>query len=153
MNRTMLMFAIIATVTAVGACNKKDFNAITGTTDYASVSLTTDPTSFNLHVHLVPDSIFFDSTAGHPDTIPAHEVPVDSTLLTATAFIQPQDVAVANGTTNMTFTVGNSVASFNDPYIVPDTTGTTSLTIVYTDVNHSFTTTTAVLPITVTQVP
>jgi hypothetical protein len=153
MHRTMLMCAAIAALAVMAACTKKDSNSVTGSTDYTSVALSSNPGSFDLHVRLVPREID-TSTTGTIDTVPAHEVPADSVAFDPIATIMPEDVAIANGTDNMTFTFGNSAASLNESFFVQgDTTGTTTLTVVYTDVNHNFATTTLVLPITVTEVP
>jgi hypothetical protein len=151
MNRTVLMFTAAAVIAATAACDKKDSNAITGNTDYTSVAIT--PTTSSLHVKLVPDSIFFDSLAGHNDTIPAHIVPVDSVKLAVS--IEPQDVPIANALTNaVTSFSDDGVAEItDDSYLVPDDVGTTTLTVTYTDVNHDFAETTQVIPITVTLAP
>jgi hypothetical protein len=148
------MCAAIAAVVVTAACTTKDNNSVTGSTDYSSVALSSNPSSFDLHVRLVPQKIDTSSTTHVIDTIPAHEVPVDSVAFDPIATIMPADVAIANGIDNMTFTFDNSVASLNESFFVQgDTTGTTTLAVVYTDVNHNFATTTMVLPVTVTQVP
>lgn len=154
MNNKMLRLAVVAAVTvAAAACTKHDPDAITGSTGYTSVVLSSDPAAFNLHVRLVPRAIDTSGT-GVIDTVVAHEEPVDSIAFNPIATIMPQNVPIANGATNMTFTFGSNAASLNESFFVQgDTTGTTTLTVVYTDVNHSFATTTMVLPVTVTQVP
>ena len=144
MNKSKLMFAAIAACVALAGCNKKDLNAITGTDTSTGVALSSDPTSFDLHVRLVP----------RIDTIPAHEVPVDSIAFNPVATLVPQDVVIANGQDNMVFTFNNSVASLNgSQFVQGDTTGTSTLTVTYTDVVHGFATSTLTLPVTVTQVP
>ena len=144
MNKKVLMFAALAACVALSACTKKDFNSITGTDTSTGVSLASDPSSFVLHVHLVP---------AH-DTVPAHEEPVDSIAFDPVATLQPQDVVIPNGQDNMAFTFAQPVASINgSQYVQGDTTGTTSLTVTYTDVVHGFATTSIVLPVTVTEVP
>lgn len=151
MHRTVWMIGALA-VAVAAACSPKDRNFLVGPmTQYDSVSIV--PTSTALHVRLIPDSIFFDSTAGHPDTIPAHEVPVDSTLLAV--MMQPQDVILGNGVALSQVTLSDDpVVTVSDlNYIVPVTTGTTQLTIAFTDHLHSDAVTTRVIPITVTQVP
>jgi len=152
MNNKMLKLAIVAVaVTAAAACDKNDSNSVTGSTDYTSVSLSADPTSFNLHVHIVPQKID-TAESGDIDTVVAHAEPVDSIAFTPVATIEPQDVPIANGIANMTF--ASEVASVNSSsYVQGDTTGTGTLTITYTDVNHGFATTTLDLPVTVTLVP
>jgi hypothetical protein len=146
----MLMYAAIAALAVTAACTTRDNNSVTGSTDYTSVVLSSNVPSFVLHVHLVPQSI--DTSSTGIDTTVAHEVPLDSIEFNPVATIMPQDVPIANGITNMTFT--SPVASVNESFFVQgDTTGTGSLTIVYTDVNHDFATTTLVLPVTVTEVP
>lgn len=152
MNKPKLMFAVFAACVALAACAKKDFNAITGTDTSTGVTLSSDPASFDVHVRLVPREI--DTVSGVIDTIPAHEVPADSTAFNPVATLEPQDVVIANGQDNMVFTFNNSVASLNgSQFVQGDTTGTSSLTITYTDVVHGFATTTLTLPVTVTQVP
>jgi hypothetical protein len=153
MNRSMLMLAVVAVIVTVGACTKKDFNAITGTTDYTSVALSSEPASYTLHVEFVPTAIVTDTATGLPDTIPAHYVPVDSTEFSVTATLEPQGVVVANGLSNTTITPDNSdVASLNSDggFVIGTGPGTTNLTFVYTDVDHNFTTTSLSVPVTVT---
>ena len=49
MDNRMLRLAVVALgVVAATACTKHDNNAITGTTDYTSVALSSDPASFDL---------------------------------------------------------------------------------------------------------
>jgi hypothetical protein len=153
MNNKMLRLAVVAVgVVAAVACTKKDSNSITGTTDYTSVALSLDPSSFDLHVQLVPREIDTSSTTGKIDTIPAHEVPVDSIAFNPVATIMPEDVPIANAVSNMTFS--SPISSVNgSSYLQGDTTGTGTMTIVYTDVNHNFATTSLDVPVTVTQVP
>ena len=152
MNNKMLRLAFVAVaVTAAAACDKKDSNSLTGTTDYTSVALSSDPASFNLHVQLVPQKID-TSDAGVIDTVPAHDEAVDSIAFNPVATIMPQDVPIANGVANMTF--GSAVAEVNSSfYVQGDTTGTGTLTVTYTDVNHGFATTTLDIPVTVTLAP
>jgi len=152
MNKSKLMFAALAACVVLAGCNKKDFNAITGTDTSTGIALSSDPTSFDVHVRLVPRAI--DTVGTKIDTIPAHEVPTDSIALNPVATLVPQDVVIANGQTNMVFTFNNSVASVNgSQFVQGDTTGTSSLTVTYTDVVHGFATTTLTMPVTVTQVP
>jgi hypothetical protein len=147
----MLMCAAIAALAVMAACTKNDSNAVTGSTDYESVALSSNVPSFVLHVQLVPQSID-TASSGKIDTTVAHEVPLDSIEFNPVATTMPQDVPIANGITNMTFT--SPVASVNSSFFVQgDTTGTDNLTVVYTDVNHDFATTTLILPVTVTEVP
>lgn len=155
MIRLKLMLAAAAVIAVVAACSKNEPNGITGSTEFTGVALATNPSSFALHVRLVPESTYFDSTAGHDSTIPAHDIPLDSTLFDVTASTVPQNLVIANGFDNMTFDspVAALVAGADGNYVVPDTTGSASFTVTYTDVDHNFATTTAVLPITVTQVP
>ena len=123
----MLRLAVAAAaVLAAAACTKNDANAITGTTDYTSVAVQSDPTSFDLAVG-------------------------DSAAFTPSATIEPQNLVIANGTDNMTFSFSNpDVAEINGSgYVQGDAAGTTTLTITYTNVNHNFATTTLDVPITV----
>jgi hypothetical protein len=154
MNRLKFLFASFAACVALAACTKKDFNAITGTSDFTSVALSSDPATFDLHVRLEPQTITVDSstTPFTVDTVPAHYVPADSVAFDPIATLEPQGVAVANGQDNMSYTFGDSkVASINESfYVQGDTVGTTTLTVTYTDVDHNFTTTPLVLPVTVT---
>lgn len=131
MNNQMLRLTIVAVaVMAAAACTKRDNNSITGSTDYTSVSLGSDPTAFTVAVG-------------------------DSAEFTPTATIEPQGVAIANATDNMTFSFSNpDVAEINGSgFVQGDAVGTTTLTITYTDVNHNFTTTTLDVPVTVTGAP
>ena len=131
MNNQMLRLTIVAVaVMAAAACTKRDNNSITGSTDYTSVSLGSDPTSF---------------------TVPVG----DSAEFTPTATIEPQGVAIANATDNMTFSFSNpDVAEINGSgFVQGDAVGTTTLTITYTDVNHNFATSTLDVPVTVTGAP
>ncbi|MDQ2931954.1 MAG: hypothetical protein M3Y05_14220 [Gemmatimonadota bacterium] len=155
MIRLKLMLAAAAVIAVVAACSKYEPNGITGGTGFTGVALTTNPSSFALHMRLVPESTYFDSTARRDSTIPAHDIPLDSTLFDVTASIMPQDLAIANGFNNMTFVspVAALVTGTDGNYVVPDTTGSGSFTVTYTDVDHAFATTSAVLPITVTRVP
>jgi len=127
MNNKMLRLAFVAVaVVAAAACDKNDSNSLTGTTDYTSVSLASDPTSFNVEVG-------------------------DSAEFTPTATIEPQGVTIVNGSANMTFSFANpAIAEINGSgYVQGDAAGTTTLTITYTDVNHDFATTTLNVPVTV----
>ncbi len=153
MNRMKFMLAAVSVCALLAACAKRDSNAITGSTDYTSVALSSDPSAFVLHVHLVPRAI--DTTDAGIDTVPAHEEPSDSIAFDPVATLMPQGVVLSNGQNNMTYAFSNSaVASINESFFVQgDTTGTTNLTVTYTDVNHDFATTSLVLPVTVTQVP
>jgi hypothetical protein len=130
MHRQLLMLAVGAAVLATAACSKKDINAITGTTDYTSVQLSSDPTSFTVSVG-------------------------DSAAFAPTARIEPQDVAISNAIDNMNFSFANSgIAEINGSgYVQGDAVGTTTLTITYIDVNHNFATTTLDVPVTVTGAP
>lgn len=152
MNIKMLRLVFVAAaVTAAVACEKKDSNSITGTTDYTSVALSADPTSFNLHVHIVPQKID-TAESGAIDTVVAHAEAVDSIAFSPVAKIEPQDIPIANGLANMTF--ASPIAEVNSSsYVQGDTTGTGVLTITYTDVNHGFATTTLDIPVTVTLAP
>jgi hypothetical protein len=131
MNNRMLRLAVVAVgVVAAAACTKKDSNSITGSNDYTSVQLSSNPTAF---------------------TVPVG----DSAEFTPTATIEPQGVAIANATDNMTFSFANSsIAEVNGSgFVQGDAVGSTTLTITYTDVNHDFATTTLDVPVTVTAVP
>jgi Big-like domain-containing protein len=131
MNNMMLRLAVVAVgVMAAAGCDKKDSNSITGSTDYTSVSLSSDPTSF---------------------TVPVG----DSAEFTPTATIEPQGVAIANGAANMTFSFANpDIAEVNaSGFVQGDEVGSTTLTITYTDVNHDFATTTLDVPVTVIAAP
>ena len=131
MNNKMLRLAVVAVgVVAAAACTKKDSNSITGSTDYTSVTVGSDPTSFTVAVG-------------------------DSAAFTPTATIEPQGVAIANATDNMTFSFANpNVAEVNGSgFVQGDAVGSTTLTITYTDVNHNFTTSTLTVPVTVTGAP
>ena len=131
MNNKMLRLAVVAVgVVAAAACTKKDSNSITGSTDYTSVQLSSDPTSFTV-------------------------AQGDSAEFTPTATIEPQGVVIANGLDNMTFSFSNpDVAEINGSgFVQGDAVGTTTLTITYTDVNHNFATSTLDVPVTVTGAP
>ena len=131
MNNKMLRLAVVAVgVVAAAACTKKDSNSITGSTDYTSVQLASDPTSFTV-------------------------AKGDSAEFTPTATIEPQGVAIANALDNMTFTFANpAVAEVNaSGFVQGDSVGSTTLTITYTDVNHNFATSTLDVPVTVTAAP
>ncbi len=131
MNNKMLRLAVVAVgVVAAAACTKKDSNSITGSTDYTSVQLASDPGSF---------------------TVPVG----DSAEFTPTATIEPQGVAIANATANMTFSFADpTIAEVNGSgFVQGDAVGSTTLTITYTDVNHNFTTTTLDVPVTVIAAP
>jgi hypothetical protein len=131
MNNKMLRLAVVAVgVVAAAACTKKDSNSITGSTDYTSVQLSSDPTSFTVAVG-------------------------DSAAFSPVATTEPQGVAIANGLDNMTFSFANpAVAEVNaSGFVQGDAAGSTTLTIIYTDVNHNFATTTLDIPVTVTAVP
>jgi len=149
MRRQMFMLVVAAGLMSAAACTKKDNNTITGTTDYTSVALASDPTSFSVHIMRNPaDTIPITDTAYVP--LPYY-VPSDSTLFTPTAKIEPQDIAISNGADNMTFTFGSPIAAINGSgFVQGDTVGTTTLTITYTDVNHAYATTSIVVPVTVT---
>lgn len=130
MNKTKLMLAMLAACAALAGCAKKDFNAITGTSDFTSVALSNDPASYTLPV---------GETAG----------------IAPVATLEPQGVAVANGTDNMTFSFSDpAVAEINgDGNLQGDAVGSTTLTVTYTDVDHNFATTTLAIPVTVTAAP
>jgi hypothetical protein len=130
MINTKLLFAAVAACVTLAGCTKKDFNAVTGTTDYTSVSLSNDPASYTLAVG-------------------------EAESLAPVATLQPQGAVVPNGSDNMTFAFSNAdVAEINDDgNLQGDAVGTTTLTVTYTDVDHNFTTTTLDIPITVTAAP
>lgn len=150
MHRKMFMITAVAVMAATAACSKRDNNAITGTTDYTSVSLSSDVNSFTVHVYPNPaDTIDVDD----PNYVDVpHYLPTDSTEFTPTAKIEPQDVAIVNGSQNMTYTFDpGTLADVNGSgFVEGDAPGTGSMTITYTDVNHDFAQTTLVLPVTVT---
>jgi hypothetical protein len=149
MHRQMLMLAVAAAVVSTAACTKKDNNSITGNTDYSSVAVSSDPTSFHVHVMRNPaDTIAPSNPAYVP--LPFY-VASDSTLFTPTAKIEPQDVVISNGADNMSFTFSNPIAHINgSSYVQGDSLGTSTMTITYIDVNHNFAPTTLDVPITVT---
>jgi len=125
MNNKMLRLAVVAVaVVAAAACDKNDNDSITGSTDYTSVTVGSDPSSFTVDVG-------------------------DSVEFTPTATIEPQGVVIANGTQNMTFAFANpAIAEINGSgFVQGDAPGTTTLTITYTDVNHDFTQTTLSVPV------
>ena len=131
MNNRILKLAVAAVAAvAAAACTKHDSNSITGSTNYTSVTMSSDPTSFTV-------------------------AKGDSAAFTPTATIEPQGVVIANGSANMTYTFANpAIAEVNGSgFVQGDAVGTTTLTITYTDVNHSFTTTTLGVPVTVTAAP
>ena len=130
MNKTKLMLAMVVACAALAGCAKKDFDALTGTTDFTSVSLSNDPTSYHV-------------TVG------------ETAAFAPVATLEPQGVAVANGSDNMTFSFYHpGVAEINDNGdLQGDSVGTTTLTVTYTDVDHNFTTTTLDIPVTVTLAP
>jgi hypothetical protein len=131
MTNRMLRLAVVAVgVVAAAACTKHDSNSITGSTDYTSVTVSSDPTSF---------------------TVPVG----DSAEFSPTATIEPQGVAIANASANMTFSFANpAIAEVNaSGFVQGDAVGTTTLTITYTDVNHNFTTSTLDVPVTVIGAP
>lgn len=132
MNKTKLMLAAFAGCLTLAACQKKDFNAITGTDQTTSVSLSNDSTAY----HILEG--------------------VDNAIAIApVATLQPQGVAVGNGTTNMTYSFSDpSIAEINaDGNLQGDAVGTTTLTVTYTDVVHNFATTTLDIPVTVLAAP
>jgi hypothetical protein len=131
MTNRMLRLAVVAVgVVAAAACTKHDSNSITGSTDYTSVTVSSDPTSF---------------------TVPVG----DSAEFSPTATIEPQGVAIANASANMTFSFANpAIAEVNaSGFVQGDAVGSTTLTITYTDVNHNFTTSTLDVPVTVIGAP
>ena len=130
MHRKMLMLAVVAGVLTTAACTKRDINAITGSTDYTSVQLSSDPTSFSVVVG-------------------------DSAAFTPTATLEPQGVAISNGSDNMTFTFADpNIAEVNGSgFVQGDAVGNTTLTITYTDVNHDNATTSIDVPVAVTGAP
>jgi hypothetical protein len=132
MNKTKLMLAMIAACAALAGCTKKDFNAVTGTTDFTSVALSNDSTAYHIQ-------------AGADGAV----------ALAPVATLEPQGVVVANGSDNMTFSFANeAVAHLNDDGNLQGySTGSTSVTVTYTDVDHNFATTTLVIPITVSAAP
>jgi hypothetical protein len=123
-NRMLRLAAAAVVVVAAAACTKHDSNSITGSTDYTSVALSSDPTSFNVAVG-------------------------DSAEFTPTATTEPQGAVIANGIDNMTFSFANpAIAEINGSgYVQGDAPGSTTLTITYTDVNHNFATTTLDVPV------
>jgi hypothetical protein len=130
MHRQMLMIVAAVAAISVVACDKKDINGITGSTGFDSITLTSDPTSFSVALG-------------------------DSAEFTPTAKIEPQDVAIANGIDNMTFTFANpDIAEINGSgYVQGDAVGNTTLTITYTDVDHNYATTSIDVPVSVTGAP
>jgi hypothetical protein len=130
MNKKKLMLAMLTACVTLAGCTKKDFNAVTGTSDFTSVTLSNNPTSYTIAV------------GGTADFAPV-------------ATLEPQGVAVANGSDNMTFSFSNpAVAEINgDGLLQGDAVGTTTLTVTYTDVDHNFATTTLDIPVTVTAAP
>ena len=132
MNKTKLLLAMIAACAALAGCTKKDFNAVTGTTDFTSVSLSNDSTAYHI-LEGVDNAVAF--------------APV--------ATLEPQGVVVANGSDNMTFSFANpDVASLNDDGNLQGfSVGTTTVTVTYVDVDHNFATTTLDIPITVSAAP
>lgn len=130
MHRQMLMIVTTVAAIATVACTKKDNNSITGTTGFDSITLTSDPNTFSVALG-------------------------DSAEITPTAKIEPQDIAIANGIDNMTFTFANSsIAEINGSgYVQGDAVGSTTLTITYTDVDHNYATTSIDVPVTVTGAP
>ena len=132
MNKTKLMLAMLAACVALAGCEKKDFDAVTGTTEFESVSLSNDSTAY----HIV---------AGDDGAV----------ALAPVATLEPQGVVVANGGDNMTFEFANEdVAHLNDDGNLQGySAGSTTVTVTYVDVDHNFATTTMVIPITVTAAP
>jgi Bacterial Ig-like domain (group 2) len=132
MNKTKLMLAMIAACAALAGCAKKDFDAVTGTTDFTSVALSNDSTAY----HIV---------AGADGAV----------TLAPVATLEPQGVIVANGSDNMTFSFANpDVAHINDDGNLQGfSAGSTTVTVTYTDVDHNFATTTLDIPITVSAAP
>ena len=131
MTNKMLRLAVVAIgVVAAAACTKHDSNSITGSDDYTSVALSSDPSSF---------------------TVPVG----DSAAFSPIATIEPQGIAIVNGTANMTFSFANpDIAEINESgFVQGDAPGSTTLTVTYTDVNHDFATTTMDIPVTVTGAP
>jgi hypothetical protein len=72
MKKTKLMLATIAACAALAGCAKKDFDAVTGTTEFTSVALSSEPSSYDLHEEFVPQVITIDRATGLPDMVPAH---------------------------------------------------------------------------------
>ena len=130
MHRQMLMIVAAVAAISVVACDKKDINGITGSTGFDSITLTSDPTSFSVALG-------------------------DSAEFTPPATLAPQDVAIANGIDNMTFTFANpDIAEINGSgYVQGDAVGNTTLTITYTDVDHNYATTSIDVPVSVTGAP
>ena len=130
MHRQMLMLAAAAGLIATVACTKKDNNTITGTTDYTSVAISSDPASFSVALH-------------------------DSAAFTPTVKIEPQDIAISNGADNLTYTFANpAIAELNGSgYVQGDAVGNTTMTITYTDVNHDYATTSIDVPVSVIAAP
>jgi hypothetical protein len=127
MHRTKLMCAAIAALAAMTACDKRDNNTVTGSNDYSSVAVTSDPTSFTV-------------------------AEGDSAEFTPIATTEPDGVEIANGFANMTFDFADpGVAEINGSgFVQGDSVGTTTLTITYTDVDHDFATSSFTVPVTVT---
>lgn len=132
MNKTKLLLATIAACAALAGCTKKDFNAVTGTTDFTSVALSNDSTAYHI-LEGADNAVAF--------------APV--------ATLEPQGVVVANGLDNMTFSFANpDVAALNDDGNLQGfSVGTTTVTVTYVDVDHNFATTTLDIPITVSAAP
>ncbi|MEP7066937.1 MAG: hypothetical protein ABI889_12950 [Gemmatimonadota bacterium] len=132
MNKTKLMLAMVAACVALAGCEKKNFDAVTGNTEFTSVSLSNDSTAYHI-------------TAGADGAV----------ALAPTATLEPQGVVVANGGDNMTFSFANEdVAHLNDDGNLQGySPGTTTVTVTYVDVDHDFATTTLDIPITVTAAP
>lgn len=132
MNRLKFMLAAASVCALLAACQKKDFNAITGTTDYTSVVLSSDPASYTI-AEGVDNAVAFGPVAT----------------------LEPQGAVIANGSTNMTYSFSDpSIAEINgDGNLQGDAVGTTTLTVTYTDVDHNFATTTLAIPVRVTAAP
>ncbi|MBA2685317.1 MAG: hypothetical protein H0U66_12590 [Gemmatimonadaceae bacterium] len=132
MNKTKLMFAGVAACLVLAGCAKNDANSLTGNHESTSVSLSSDSTAYHI-------------SAGLDNAVAFSPV----------ATLEPEGVAIANGTQNMVYTFGNEdIAHLNDDGNLQGySAGSTTVTITYTDVDHAFATTTLTIPITVSAAP
>jgi hypothetical protein len=132
MNKTKLMLALVIACAAFAGCTKKDFNAVTGNTEFDSISLSNDSTAY----HIV-------------------EGADGAVTLAPVATLEPQGAVVQNGLDNMTFAFDDEeIAHLNDDGNLQGySPGTTNVTVTYVDVDHDFATTTLVIPITVLSAP
>ncbi len=130
MIKSKLMLGAAVVIAVAAGCSKYEPNGITGTTEFTTIQLADDPASFTIAVD-------------------------DSLPFAPTATIEPQGLLVSNGTDNMTYAIANTeVAVINESgYVQGVSVGTTTLEITYTDVDHSFATTTLAVPVTITAGP